>query len=130
MAGAEIGFMAALVTTVLLLLAAAIAGRKRRIRGHVMFVACAVSSLGVAIYFALQTGKLYDLESAGLITPIHLNLARGTTAFYLAPLVTGPLAYRGRIDRRVHRALAWTAIGLTLASTGTGIAMIAFATRL
>jgi len=130
MAGAEIGFLAALVQTVLLLIAAAIAGRRRRIRGHVLLVACAVASLGVAIYFALQTGKLYDLETAGIITPIHLTLARVTTAFYLAPLITGPLAYTGRIDRRIHRALAWTAIALTLASTGTGVAMIAGATRL
>lgn len=130
MAGAEIGFMAALLQTVLLLIAAAIAGRKRKIRGHVVLVACAVASLGVAIYFALQTGKLYDLEAAGAITPIHLGLARITTAFYLAPLITGPLAYRGKIDRRIHRALAWTAIVLTLAATGTGIAMIAGATRL
>jgi hypothetical protein len=130
MAGAEIGFLASLLTTVALLIAAAIAGRRKRIAGHVAFVASAVASLGVAIYFALETGELYDLESAGIITPIHLNLARITTGFYLLPLATGPLAHTNRIDRRIHRALAWTAIALTVAATVTGVAMIANATRL
>ena len=42
------------------------------------FVLAAVAGLGVAIWFALALGELYDLEAAGDITPGHLGLARGS----------------------------------------------------
>ncbi len=116
--------------TVGLLVGAAFTGRARKIRAHVSFVVAAVSSLGIAIYFALQVGELYDLEKAGRITPIHLNLARITTAFYLWPILTGPLVARGVIRPRIHRAGAWIALILTLAATVTGVMMLAGAERI
>lgn len=127
---AEVGFLTALLVTVGFLVGALVTGRRRRIRAHVRFVACAVLTLGVAIYFALETGKLYDLEAAGRITPIHLGLARITTALYLWPLVTGPLAHRDRIPRGVHRVGAWLALLMTLAATVTGVMMLMGAERL
>lgn len=130
MAGPEIGFLASLLGTVVMLLCAAVAGRRRRIGVHVSFVAGAVLGLGTAVYFALKTGELYDLESAGMITPIHLTIARVTTLLYLWPLVTGPLVWAGRISPRLHRAGAWTVLALTLAATATGVAMLWSAERL
>ena len=117
-------FLTALVTTVVFLVGAAVMGRKRLIKQHVILVGCAVVSLGVAIVFALRVGEIYDLEAAGAITPIHLNLARITTAAYLWPLLTGPLAVKGRVSPRVHRTGAYVAIVLTLAATVTGALML------
>lgn len=128
--GAEAGFLTALLTTVAFLAAAAVMGRKRRIRAHVSLVVCAVTSLAVAITFALRVGELYDLEAAGVITPIHLNLARATTVTYLWPLATGPLAARGRVSPRLHRTGAYLALGMTLAATVTGVLMLLGAERL
>jgi len=126
----EAGFLAALLVTVGFLLGAAITGRKRIIRIHVRFVAGAVLSLGVAIFFALKVGERYDLEAAGWITPFHKALAKITTATYLWPLITGPLARSGKVRPSVHRLGAWLALGLTVASTVTGIIMLARATPL
>lgn len=126
----EYGFLGALLVTVALLTGAAFTGRARKIRAHVSFVLAAVSSLAVAIFFALEVGELYDLEKAGRITPIHLTLARITTVAYLWPLLTGPLAARGKIRPRIHRAGAWLALVLTLAATVTGVMMLAGAERL
>lgn len=118
------GFITSLLVTVALLVGAAWTGRMRRIRPHVTFVAAAVASLAVAIFYALEVGKIYDLEAAGIITPIHLNLARFTTLAYLWPLVTGPLAARGRVSPRVHHLGAYVALGLTVAATVTGVMML------
>lgn len=123
-------FLGALLTTVAFLLGAAVMGRKRLIKQHVVLVACAVTSLAVAIVFALRVGEVYDLEKAGVITPIHLNLARFTTAMYLWPLITGPLAAKGKVAPRVHRIGAYTALGLTIAATVTGVLMLMGAERL
>ena len=127
---AEYGFLGALLVTVGFLVGAAFTGRARKIRAHVGFVAAAVASLGVAIFFAIEVGELYDLEKAGAITPIHLGLARITTAFYLWPLITGPLAARGMIRPRIHRVGAWLTLLLTLAATVTGVMMLAGAERI
>lgn len=130
MQGPEIGFVTALLLTVAFLVGVIVTGKTRRMRAHVAFVTLAVCGLGVAVYFALRTGELYDLEAAGRITPIHLNLARTTTFLYLWPLVTGPLVWSGRLGPRIHRTGAWLVIALTLASTVTGVWMLLGAERL
>lgn len=122
--GPVAGFIAALLVTVGFLVGAALTGRFRRIRAHVLMVLGSVVSLGVAIYYALSVGDVYDLEAAGVITPIHLGLARLTTASYLWPLVTGPLAARGKVPGRVHHIGAYVALGLTVAATVTGVMML------
>lgn len=126
----EAGFLTSLLVTVGLLVGAAVTGRKRIIRHHVKFVAGAVLSLGVAIYFALKVGERYDLEAAGWITPFHKALAKITTAMYLWPLITGPMVLSGKVGPRVHRIGAWLTLGLTVASTITGIIMLMRATPL
>ena len=78
--GPVAGFIAALLVTVGFLVGAALTGRFRRIRAHVLMVVGSLASLSVAIYYALSVGEVYDLEAAGVITPIHLGLARLTTA--------------------------------------------------
>ncbi len=122
--GPVAGFLTALLVTVAFLVGAALTGRLRRIRAHVAMVLGSVVSLGVAIYFALSVGEIYDLEAAGTITPIHLGLARLTTAAYLWPLITGPLAARGKVPRRAHHVGAYVALGLTVAATVTGVMML------
>jgi hypothetical protein len=126
----EAAFLGLLGATVGFLALAAWNGRKRRIPLHLVFVACSLASLVVAIVFALRVGERYDLAAAGLITPVHLTLARVATASYLGPLVTGPLVLAGRLRGPVHHRLAWLAFGLTVAATITGAWMLLAAPRL
>ena len=126
----EYGFLGALLGTVAMLVGATITGRKRKIPVHIAFVTAAVTGLGIAIFFALKVGDIYDLEKAGMITPIHLALARVTTATYLWPLVTGPLVLRGKVRPRIHHFGAYMALFLTLASTITGMMMLYGAERI
>ena len=126
----EYGFLGALLTTVALLVGAVFTGRARKIRAHVGFAAASVMCLAVAIVFALKVGELYDLEAAGRITPIHLALARITTVSFLWPVLTGPLAAWKKVNPKVHRAGAYLALVLTLASTVTGLMMLAGAERI
>lgn len=123
-------FAAALGTTAALLGCAAVAGRRRKIGGHILFVWAAVVMLALSIKFALDLGKAYDLESAGRITPIHLTIARITTISYLWPLLTGPLAMRDKVPRKLHRVGAWCALLLTLAALVTGAMMVMGAERI
>ncbi len=128
--GTEVGFLTALLATVVFLVLAAVKGHQRRIRIHVAFVGCALASLAVTIMFALRVGELYDLEAAGVITPIHLGIARVTTVVFLWPLVTGPMLMRGWVKPRLHRIGAYLALGLTIAATVTGVLMLMGAERL
>ncbi|MEZ6016265.1 MAG: hypothetical protein R3F49_14190 [Planctomycetota bacterium] len=126
----EVAFLGLLCATVGFLGLAAWTGRQRRIRPHLVCVACAILGLGGAISFALQVGERYDLAAAGLITPVHLTLARVATATYLGPLITGPLVLAGRLRGRWHHRLAWLAFGLTIAATVTGAWMLLAAPRI
>jgi len=126
----EVTFLGLLLTTVVMLVFAAWTGRRRRLRPHLVFVAGSLIALASAIYFALQVGERYDLEAAGVITPVHLTIARIATVSYLGPLITGPLVVWRRIPPRWHHRLAWTAFGLTVAATVTGIWMLALAERI
>ncbi len=126
----EASFLSLLGATIAFLSLAAWNGRKRRIPLHLVFVACSLVSLGAAIVFALRVGERYDLAAAGLITPVHLTLARIATASYLGPLITGPLVLAGRLPGRAHHRLAWLAFGLTVAATITGAWMLLAAPRI
>lgn len=126
----EVGFLALLAATVAALTLAAWTGRRRRIRPHLVCVACALGCLVGAIAFALEVGERYDLAAAGDITPVHLTLARVATASYLGPLVTGPLVLAGKLRGRVHHRLAWFAFAMTVAATVTGAWMLLAAPRL
>ena len=127
---ATTGFLSLLALTVALLGAVTWTGFTARLGLHLALVAATFASLAGAIFFALRLGELYDLESAGAITPIHLTLAKVATAAYLLPLVTGVQTLLDRSRRRRHKLAAFVALGLTLASTVTGAWMLLAAERL
>lgn len=121
------GFLLFLVLTVLLLAGVVTTGLLARRRVHLTLVVSTVASLGVTIYFAEQLGRLYDLDSAGHITPIHLALAKATTLAYLAPITTGILTWRNPVWRPRHRVAAFVVVGATVLTAATGTAMILLA---
>jgi len=123
-------FVSFLLLTVLLLLGVLVTGLKARRRQHITLVCSALVSLGVTIYFAEKLGESYDIHSAGVITPIHLTLAKITVLAYLLPIVTGIRTLRDGRHRRLHRKLAFLVLGLTLLTTGTGTAMLLLSERL
>lgn len=124
------GLLLFLSTTVALLAAVTWTGLTARRLAHLVLVGLTLASLGVAIAFAKELGTLYDLEAAGAITPIHLTLAKVTTALYLLPLTTGVLTLIGKDVKRWHRLSAFTVLALTLLATLTGAWMILAAERL
>ena len=126
----ELGFVACLLATVAALAAVVVTGKSHRRRAHVAFVGVALVGLGASIAFALRLGELYDLEAAGPITPVHLALAKVTTAALLLPIATGALHWNGRVPRRVHASVAWLALLLVAVTTVTGTWMILAAERL
>ena len=83
----SLGFPSSLALTMLLIGAVFMTGLRGRLRLHIPLVVATLVSLGVTIYFAEKLGEGYDLEAAGLITPIHLTIAKITTAAYLFPIV-------------------------------------------
>lgn len=119
-----VGFFTFLVLTVAALGVVVVTGKRRQRRAHLSAVLVAVTLLGGAIWQALRVGELYDLEAAGAITPIHLNLARITTACYVLPAITGVLTWRNERWRRLHGRLAWTVVALTVITTITGVLML------
>ena len=121
----ELQFVAALAVTLVLLGGVVVTGLRKQRRRHLPLVALAVLSLGITIYFAERLGKHLDIHSAGLITPVHLMLAKVTTVLYLAPLTTGILTLRNGRHLGKHRVSAYGILVLTVltAVTGTWMAM-------
>jgi hypothetical protein len=125
--GTDGGFASFLLLTVALLALAVVTGFAARRRWHIGFVVSTLLSLAVTVWYALRLGELYDLESAGIITPIHLTLAKVTTLSYLLPIATGLRTLRSPAVRPWHRRLALLAVGLTVASLVTGSLMVLLA---
>lgn len=121
---ALVPFAGSLALTVALLVLVMLTGLRRRRRLHLFLVICALSALGITIFFAERLGDRYDLEAAGLITPIHLTIAKITTAAYLLPVVTGVMTWRDNRWRRLHRVFAFSVLGLTLLTALTGTLML------
>lgn len=126
---AEGGFVACLALTLVLLGAVVWTGLRARRRLHLPCVAATLAALASTIYFAVEMGAHYDLAAAGLITPVHLWLAKGTTLAYLAPLVTGVRTLRDPRWRRRHRLCAFVVLALTVATAVTGTWMLLAAER-
>lgn len=120
-------FTLCFVLTLAALASAVVAGFRARRAWHVTSVVCVLLALGVTIYFALQLGKIYDLASAGVITPIHLTLAKVTTAAYLLPIAAGLRTIYKPSSRALHRRLAYLALTLTVITAITGTIMILLA---
>ncbi len=117
------GFLSSFGVTLALLIGVVYTGFKARRRVHLPLVAATVVALCVTIFFAERLGHELDLESAGVITPIHLTLAKLATLSFLLPLITGVRTLRNPGNRRLHRIAAFTALTLTVAAAGTGTAM-------
>ncbi len=115
--------------TVTLLLTAAYFGRTaarapERRKIHVIFVLLTAGALAWTIKVAYDVGALYDLASAGWITPVHLAIAKVATGFLVFPIVAGILAWRDGKQRRAHAFLAWCAMVLIVLAAVTGTIMI------
>lgn len=118
------GFLVFLALTLALLGVVVVTGLKARRRVHLPAVALAVASLGVTIYYAERLGDGYDLEAAGWIYPVHLTIAKITTAAYLLPVITGIGTLRRPTRRPLHRKVAFLVLGLTVLTAVTGTAMV------
>lgn len=118
------GFVVFLALTLALLAMAVQAGRRARRRRHITLVGCAFAALGATIWYALALGKIYDIRTAGIITPIHLTLAKVTTAAYVLPVVAGIRTLKRPAMRPVHKKLAYLVLAMTVLSAITGTVMI------
>ena len=123
------GFLAFLLLTLALLGLVVATGLEAKRRWHIPLVACALASLGATIRYALLLGKLYDLQAAGVITPIHLVVARITTACYALPIATGIRTIFAPAARRYHRRFAFLALAMTVLTAITGTLMLCLAPR-
>src|SRR6187397_1938678 len=124
------GFVVFLALTLALLGLAVATGLRALRRRHISCVVAAILSLAVTIYFAEKLGRHYDLGAAGANTPIHLALAKVTTACYLLPIASGITTIYRPAARRWHRRLAFLVLGMTVLTACTGTAMLLLATPL
>jgi hypothetical protein len=122
-----VGFVVFLALTLAGLGCAVATGLKARRRLHITAVAASVACLAATIYYAKELGQQFDLESAGVITPIHLTMAKVTTALYLLPIATGITTIYRPAARRWHRRVAFLVLGLTVLTAITGTTMILMA---
>ena len=126
----ELGFALFFALTLILLGVVVASGLKARMRVHIPAVIGALACLGTAVFFAVQLGDIFDLEAAGVITPVHLSLAKIATVSYLLPLVTGVLTYRDRSKKRLHFRVAMLVLVLTVLAALSGTWMILASPRL
>jgi hypothetical protein len=127
---AATGFVLFLVITLVLLGAVVVTGKKSLRRRHLTLVALAYIGLGLAIYYAELLGKEYDLDSAGLIYPVHLAFAKTTVYAYLLPVITGIMTIKAKCTRTTHGRVAVAVILLTVVTAVTGLWMVLAATPL
>jgi hypothetical protein len=100
--------------------------RARR-RVHVPAVLVTYALLGTTIYYAYALGRVLDLEAAGVITPIHLALARVATLALLVASAFGVRVLFVPAARGTHKRVVWIALALVVLAAGTGVAMVALA---
>jgi len=113
-----------LAVTVGLLLTACWTGHKAKRKPHLVFVLLTVVALTLTVLQAEYVGTLYDLEAAGIITPIHLNIAYVATGSFLLPIITGIMTWRNPAKKKLHRGCVLIAVTLTVASAITGALML------
>lgn len=118
------GFVVFLALTLVLLALVVVTGFAARRRAHIAFVVCAVAALGTTIYYAYALGRIYDIQQAGWITPVHLALARVNTLALLLPVATGVRTIFRPETRRLHRFVAFVVLGLTVLTAVTGTIML------
>lgn len=113
-------FLAGLAATVALLAGVIVTGLRERRVAHIALVLTFFAALAATIWLAVRMGRALDVEAAGWITPVHLNLAKATTLLYLLPVVSGFLALWSERWKARHKMLAWLLVALTVLSLGTG----------
>ncbi len=118
------GFVLFLVVTLALLGCTVLTGLAARRKVHIPLAVSSLLALLITIYYAEKLGEQYDVETAGMITPIHLTLAKITTALYALPVITGIMTIRKAQHLRWHRKIAFGVLGMTVITAGTGVAMI------
>jgi hypothetical protein len=121
---ATIGFVGALVMTLVFLGIAVVTGYKAKRKIHLSAVGGAVAMLVLTIYFAIELGKLYDLHYESTITRVHLGVARYNTAAYLLPVITGLRTLKNPAGRKLHGRVAWGVLLLTVFTAVTGCIML------
>jgi len=121
---ATAGFLVFFALTLIGLGCAVATGLRARRRLHIPCVAVSLACLAATIYYAKALGHHFDLKSAGAITPIHLTLAKVTTALYLLPVATGITTIFRPATRRWHRRVAFLVIAMTVVTAITGTAML------
>ena len=124
------GFTLFLLLTVALLALVVATGLRARRKLHIPAVAAMAVSLALAIFYAERLGDEIDVHTAGVITPIHLTLAKITTVGYLLPIATGIRTLRRPATRRLHGRIAFVLVGLTLLTTATGLTMLLLSDRI
>lgn len=117
-------FAALFGLTLVLLLGAVATGLRALRRAHIALVCATVLALAATIWAALRLGKHYDLPSAGLITPIHLTLAKIATIAFVPAACVGLMTLKRAQRRKLHGRLAWIAVALTVAAAITGTIML------
>jgi hypothetical protein len=122
-----VGFLVFLALTLAGLAGAVATGLKARRRIHIATVAASIACLAATIVYAKELGRQFDLESAGVITPIHLTMAKVTTALYLLPIATGITTIFKPGARRWHRRVAFLVLALTVLTAITGTTMLLMA---
>jgi len=113
-----------LASTTLLLVLVLVTGFRAKRKPHLVFVTLTVAALVFTIFRAEQLGTGYDLEQAGVITPIHLLIAKVTTLAYLLPVITGYQTWRNPAKKPLHRKAVFLVLFLTLTAFVTGTMMM------
>lgn len=121
------GFFVSLGLTVLALGVALWLAHVHNARGHIAGIAAFLVCFLATLFFAESLGRSYTFDP--LSYWIHLPLAVTTTLFSVAPLYTGFRHWQGRGDLGRHRNLARVFLALVVLSLGTGVWMLASATR-
>jgi len=124
-----VGFVVFLFVTLCFLGSVVVTGLKARRKVHLRLVVCALVSLAIAIYYAERLGESYDVKSAGVITPIHLTLAKVTVVAYLLPVITGWRTIKNAAGRPLHGKVAYSVLALTVLTAATGVLMILLADK-
>lgn len=123
------GFVAAFGLTLVLLVVVVATGLRAKRKVHITSVALLFGALALTIYYAYGLGRIYDLERAGWITPVHLALAKVSTAALLVVAISGVCTLLRPATRRLHGRLAFVTIGLTVITAITGVWMLWLAPR-
>ena len=122
-----IGFFVSLGVTVAFLGVALWLAHVHRPRGHIAAIGGFLTAFLATLYFAETLGRSYTFDP--LSYWVHLPLAVATTLFAVAPLWSGFQHWQGKGSLERHRTLARVFLVLVVLSLGTGVWMLASATR-